>query len=285
MTEAGPYLGLTVAPDGRRAVVVRSDAANAGIQDLWLVDFARGASTRFTFGPGRSHNPVWSPDGKQIAFSASRGTAGDLYVKLADGSKEEQLLVKSAQDKFPTGWSRDGRFLLYSALDPNTKSDIWVLPLDGKRKSFPFSRTPAIERDAVFSPDGRWIAYSSDETGRNEVFVRAFSPDASEGSAESGGKWMISRDGGRYPWWRPDGKELLYAYGAQAPKVMSVEVTSNPVFQAGQPKVAFDGWPGTVVPDYSPDGKRALVALPVQSDAKAQQFNVTLNWTSLLKKR
>ncbi|HYL39036.1 MAG TPA: protein kinase [Bryobacteraceae bacterium] len=283
LTEPGSYIGLAVAPDGMRAAAVRSDLANAGVQDLWLVDFTRRTNTRFTFGPGRSGDPRWSPDGKQIAFSASHGAAGDLYVKLADGSKEEQLLVKSAQDKLPTSWSRDGRFLLYSAFEPNTKSDIWVLPLDGNRKPFPFLRTPAIERDAVFSPDGRWIAYSSDETGRNEVFVRAFSPDASEGAAASGGKWMVSRDGGRYPWWRPDGKELLYARGGQM--VMSVEVASNPVFQAGEPTVAFKNLPGTVVPDYSPDGKRALVAVPVQSDAKAQQFNVLLNWESLLKKR
>ncbi len=280
VTEAGPYAGLALGPDGTRAAVVRSDVANAGVLDLWLVDLARASSTRFTFGPGRSSDPVWSPDGKQIAFSASRGGAQDLYVKPSDGSKEEQLLLKSTHDKFPTSWSRDGRFLLYSSFESNSKSDIWVLPLEGSRKPFPFLETPAIERDAVFSPDGRWIAYSSEETGRNEVFVRAFSPDA--GPASGGGKWMISRDGGRFPRWRPDGKELFYSKAPQG--AMSVAVTYNPVFQAGPPQDAFPKVPGTVPPDFSPDGKRALAAVPVQNDSLAQ-FSVLLNWQSALKKR
>ena len=278
VTEAGPYIGLAVAPDGIRAAAVQKDLATVGLPDLWLFDFARGASTRFTFGPGQNNSPVWSPDGKRIVFSTRRGAGQDLYQKLADGSREEELLLTSAADKVPTSWSRDGRFLLYTTADPKTKPDVWVLPMDGSRKPFPLLHTPSIERDAMFSPDGRWVAYSSDESGHNEIYVRAFSQEGAAG----GGKWMVSKDGGRLPWWRPDGKELLYQRGTQT--VMSVEITSNPVFQAGQPKIAFSNLPGTVGPDFSPDGKRALVALPVQNDKQAQ-FNVILNWASVIKKR
>ncbi len=280
LTEAGPYIGVAVAPDGARAVAARTDLANAATLDLWMLDFARGTTARFTFGQGRSNIPVWSPDGKQIVFQATQHTALNIYQKLADGSKEEQLLLKSDADKSPTSWSHDGRFLLYSTAGANTKADIWVLPLEGSRRPFLFLGTPASERDAVFSPDGRWVAYSSDESGRSEIYVRAFS---SEGTS-SGGKWMVSKDSGRYPWWRPDGKELLF-YDSGTRNSMSVEVASSPVFQSGPPKVAFRNLPGTVTPDYSPDGQRALVAVPVRNDGNAQLFNVVLNWTSLLKSK
>jgi len=283
LTEAGPYIAAAVAPDGVRAVAVRTDLANSGLLDLWMLDFARGTSARFTFDPGRSLSPVWSPDGKQIAFQSGqvgRSTAMNIYQKLADGSKEEQLLLKSDADKSPSSWSHDGRFLLYTTSGANTKADIWVLPLEGSRKPYLSLGTPANERDAAFSPDGRWVAYSSDESGRSEIYVRAFSQEG----ASSGGKWMVSKDSGRFPWWRPDGKELLF-YDSGSRTSMSVEVTSSPVFQSGPPKVAFRNLPGTVTPDYSPDGQRALVAVPVRNDGNAQLFNVVLNWTSLLKRK
>jgi len=280
LTETVPYIGFAIAPDGVRAAAVRTDLANAATLDLWMLDFARGTSARFTFGQGRNNSPVWSPDGKQIAFQATQHAALNIYQKLADGSKEEQLLLKSDADKSPTSWSHDGRYLLYTTSGPNTKADIWVLLLEGNRKPFLFLGTPANERDAAFSPDGRWVAYSSDESGRSEIYVRAFSQEG----ASSGGKWMVSKDSGRFPWWRPDGKELLF-YDSGTRNSMSVEVTSSPVFQSGQPKVAFRNLPGTVAPDYSPDGQRALVAVPVRNDANAQLFNVLLNWTSLLKRK
>jgi Tol biopolymer transport system component len=274
--EPGPYVFLAVSPDGTRAATVRANVAVDSLQDIWLFDFGRGVSTRFTFGPGRSNNPAWSPDGKRIAFSADRerNSRLNLYQKLADGSQEEQLLLKTDQDKVLSSWSRDGRFLMYTVLDPSTKSDIWVMPLDGNRKPFPFLRTPNNEREGVFSPDGRWVAYSSDESGRNEVYVRAFSPDGADGSS-AGGKWMISRDGGVRPWWRPDGKELLYNRSGQT--AMSVGVNSSPVFQSGQPSVAFNALPGTSVAAFSPDGNQILVAAPADNNRQSQ-FTVSLNW-------
>jgi Tol biopolymer transport system component/predicted Ser/Thr protein kinase len=280
--EAGPYSSVDLSPDGTRAAVVQNDNGKAGSHDLWLMDLARGTSTRFTFGPNRSENPVWSPDGNQIAYSADRqaGFRLNLYVKPADGSNEEKLLLESSQNKTVTSWSRDGHFLMYTAIDPKTRADIWVLPMDGNRPAFPFLRTEYSESDGVFSPDGRWVAYTSNESGSLEIYVRSFAPGA-EGSQISGGKWLVSKGGGRSPWWRADGKELLYIAPSQG--VLSVDVASDPMFHAEQPKSAFAAIPGVVSGSISPDAKRMLFAVPADTNRSAR-FTVVLNWPRFLKK-
>jgi len=279
--EPGNYLALALSPDGARAVVRRLDPNLA----LYLLDFSRGTSTRFTFGSFLDQAPIWSSDGSRIIFASNPSGAFDLYQKLASGVKDEEILLKSSENKYPTSWSRDGRFLLYTASHPKTtKGDLWVLPLEGDKKPFPFLRTEFNSGDGQFSPDGHWVAYVSDESGRNEIYVRTFSPDAAGAASGTGGKWLISAAGGNGPRWRGDGKELYYL----APDgLMAVEIAANPVFQAGVPKILFQAPAQGIVTSYqwsvTPDGKRFLfVAAAAQS--KKADFTVVLNWQAGLKK-
>src|SRR4029079_17549286 len=173
--ELANYQELALSPDGTRVASYRPDQQG----DIWLYEFARGTTTRLTFGPTPDRFPVWSPDGNRIAFASGRsGNLSHLYWKNADGTGEEELLFMSNLPKTPTSWSRDGRFLLFGMTDPTSSSDIWVLPLEGDRKPVPFLQTQFVEGQAMFSPDGRWIAYTSNESGRPEVYVRPFvNPD------------------------------------------------------------------------------------------------------------
>ncbi len=208
----------------------------------------------------------------------------DLYQKAANGATGEELLLKSSERKFPSDISRDGRFLLYETVDPKTGVDIWVLPLQGDRKPFPFLITKSSEFDGHFSPDGRWVAYQSDESGRYEVYVRPFSPDSRAIDASGGGaKWQISYGGGLEPRWGADGKELYYV--TQDGKVMEVDVTTSPAFQVGTPKLLFQGPPSVGgAGDYTADGKRFLFLAPAGQGSQAQApFNVVLNWQEMLK--
>ena len=157
--------------------------------------------------------------------------------------KDEELLLKSGEDKIPTSWSRDGRFLLFTATDSDSRYEIWALPLEGNKKPFPFLHTEFDNDDGRFSPDGRWIAYSSDESGRDEIYVRAFSPDSAAAASDAGGKWLISTGGGIQPRWRGDAKELYYL--APDGKLMAADIATNPVFRAGPPRALFQAPPGT----------------------------------------
>lgn len=272
--------GLQLSPDGGRVAYSHSNAGVAAA-DIWLLDLVRGTNTRFTFGNQTSSiSPVWSPDGAEIVFASNRDGPYNLYRKPANGSKEEELLLKTNENKRPLDWSRDGRFLLYSVSDtPGFVTEhIWVLPMQGDRTPFPFQNTRFDESRARFSPDGHWIAYDSSESGRHEVYVREFQPSA--GSAGAGGKWMVSKDGGVFPQWRGDGKELIYrSVGAQA---MSVSVDTSHSFQAGAPRELFR-FPagGGVLP--MADFKRFLAVVPLDQ-AVPQSFTVMLNWRSMLKK-
>jgi eukaryotic-like serine/threonine-protein kinase len=280
--EPSDNLTLAISPDGTRSAVSRFGDHGPG---LWVFDFERGTNTRFTLDSSNSLDASWSPDGKRIIFASNRdGGTMNLYQKLVDGAKNEELLLKSSEDKNPTSWSRDGRFLLFSARDPKTKADLWVLPLEGDKKPKPFLQTEFNEQDGHFSPDGRWIAYTSDESGRNEIYVRTFAP-GSGGATDSGGKTLISTGGGVGPRWREDGKELFYL--APDGKVMAVEITNNPVFRPGVPKELFQGPAQSLTPggsqwDVAPNGERFLIAaLSVQS--APAPFTVVLNWQTTLK--
>jgi Tol biopolymer transport system component len=277
--ERASYFNPAVSPDGTRIAVSQLDGQK-GNSNIWVLDTVRGTNTRLTFNSGRDDFAVWSPDGKNIAFASNRGGHMDLYRKPADGSGEERLLLKSEEDKNPNSWSRDGRFLLYRTINFKTRDDLWVLPLEGSDpKPFVFLQTEFQEQRGSFSPDGRWIAYMSNESGTQEVYVRPFSPNATTESA-SGGKWMISKGGGN-PHWRSDGKELFYNDGGGAQ--MAVDITADKAFQAGTPRRLFPT-PGFLTPpDSAADGKRFLFALPDGANTQTP-ITVVLNWQAGLKK-
>jgi Tol biopolymer transport system component len=215
--QAGPdlfYGSLRLSPDGKRVAFGRSEGAGQ-TEDIWLLEFARSVTTRLTFDPKRDIDPVWSPDGRQIAFSSNRSGFFQIYRKDAGGGGQEEQLTQGPNDKFVTDWSRDGRYLLYAEVNPNTQIDLWALPLDGDRKPVPVLQSAFTELAGQFSPDGKWIAYQSNESGRTEVYIRAFPTSA--------GKWQISNRGGMIARWRADGKELFYRTPDNS-KVMAVTI-------------------------------------------------------------
>ena len=279
--ERGLYDTQALSPDGTRVAVERRDPQN-GKGALWLVDLSRGTSTRFTFGSSHVTDAIWSPDGSRIIFASGPEVSGiyDLYQKPPSGAKDEELLLRSGERKFPSSLSRDGRFLLYTAVDSKQKYRVWVLPLAGDKKPFPFLQTEFSELDGHFSPDGHWVAYWSDESGRNEIYVRRFSPDSTAAASDAGGKWQVSYSGGIEPRWSVDGKELYYV--TLDWQVMAVEVTSKPVFQAGTPKLLFQApvQPSRGPGDFTVDGQHFLFLAPIGQ----APFTVILNWQAGLKK-
>ncbi len=191
--EPGDYANPAVSPDGTRVAVALGPEAS---RDIWILDVARGTATRFTFDPASDDNAVWSPDGKSIVFNSTRSGPADLYIKAADGSGEERLLFKSGEPKTPTSWSKDGRFLVFTSVGSKTLGDVWALPMQGEAKPVSIVQTQFFEGLGQFSPDGRWIAYTSGESGAPEVYVRPFSSEASAGA--TGAKWMVSKGTGGY---------------------------------------------------------------------------------------
>jgi len=277
--EPGYYESLALSPDNKQTVFSRLDFQTIS-QDLWLLDFSRGATIRFTFGAGLASNPVWSPDGSRIAFAATRDGQSSFYQKLASGAKDQEVLLNvpaAAGFPFPTSWSRDGRFLAYTAVDAKTGSDVWVLPLEN-RKPFPLLHTQFSESNGQFSPDMRWVAYGSNESGREEVYVRAFSPDNPESA--STGKWIVSKGGGMTPKWRAYGKELTYV--RPDGKLMSVAIAGGAAFQAANPRELIQLTTGGGPVDVAADG-RVLQAIPVEKNSQVA-FTVVLNWQVSLKK-
>ena len=188
------------------------------------------------------------------------------------------VLLKSGEDKFPTSWSRDGSLLLYTVVPPKKKSDVWVLPLEGNKKPVPFLTSEFDETQARFSPDGHWVVYTSNESGRFEVYVRSFSMNSAGTVEEAGGKWQISNGGGEQPRWRGDGREIYYR--SDGGKLMAVEITTGAAFRAGKPQPLGDrpftgGW------ESAADGKRFLSTVPKSGQ---EPYAVVLNWQAGLKK-
>jgi eukaryotic-like serine/threonine-protein kinase len=233
--------------------------------------------TRFTF-EGVNGSPTWTPDGKRIAFGSTKEGQQNLFWQLADGSGGLERLNIAEHREAPISWSPNGQLLAFVDIDPTTSRDIWVLRMSD-RKAQPFLRTTFNESGPRFSPDGRWLAYVSDESGRYEVYVQPY--------PGPGGKWQISTDGGTEPIWNRNGRELFYRSGD---KMMAVDIATQPSFIAGKPRMLFEGpylpAPGTV-PNYdvSPDGQRFLMLKPVeQAGAAPTQINVVLNWSEELKR-
>ena len=285
------YGSLALSPDGKRVAFERAAPQNQNNRNIWLYDFARAVTTRFTFDSAWDFNPVWSQDGRHIAFASNRDGNFELYQKASNLAGEDELLFKSGEQKVPSSWSPDGRYLLY--YNPFVHSQIWLLPLGlegANHKPVRVANSEFNEAAARFSPDGRWIAYSSDESGRSEIYVRPFEVSSATGTSAANetpvtGKWMVSKDGGHRALWRHDGKELFYL--SLDGSAMAVDVSTSGVFQAGIPKALFKTPRGTLFWDVFPDGKRFLMAAPSAASASAAAqppFTVVLNWQAELKK-
>jgi Tol biopolymer transport system component len=285
VAEPGSYNSMALSPDERRVAVSRTNPEDTPNWDVWLLDLTRNTSTRLTYDEARAIFPVWSSDGSSIIFDSIHDGEMNLYLTLASGAAGSRLLVESTaeykNDKYATSVSRDGGFLLFTVEDPATKGDLWVLPLHGDRKPRPFLRTKFNESSGRFSPDGHWIAYTSDESGSDDIYVREFSSGSAQGPWDAGGKWLISKGGGTDPRWRGDGKELFYV--ASDGKLTSVDISAKPMFKAGAPKPLFQLPPGFIGGDVTADGRRFLVGVPVAQSASVP-FTVVLNWQTILKK-
>ena len=264
------YGDVELSPDGTRAAISLLDSS-LGTRDLWVVDVARGVKTRLTSDRAEENTPIWSPEGARIVFDSSRQGPLELYEKASNGLGTEKVMLVDRRNKFPASWSPDGRFILYMVDDGEpSRWDLWILPLFGDQKPFPFLQTSSNEVQGQFSPDGRWVMFSSNESGRYEVYVAPFpGPGATR---------QISFGGGMWPRWRHDGHEVFYL--APDGKLMSNEISAHgSTFDAGPARPLFDAHPRTVRWPYgvSPDGQRFLVNTSVEQTPQANvPYSVSL---------
>jgi dipeptidyl aminopeptidase/acylaminoacyl peptidase len=297
----GDYAGIDLSPDGRRLAVHKHEGSGG---DIWMFDSALGRMQRITFDTSQENNaPIWSPDGKRVAFASLRKGQWGLYVKPADGDSAEELLIESATPKSPSSWSPDGKLLVYTESD-----DIWAVPTTGEHKPFSLVTSSVVERFPQVSPDGKWLAYQSQETGRAEIYVRQF--------PSGPGKWQVSTEGGQWPRWRSNGAELYFVV---APNVVSAAVREKGgslEFGVPVPVLTLSANPSDTAHDphyhrfaVSPDGQRFLMGQPVGGSAaavggladriatiadggseggaalSAANLTVVLNWTKMLKRK
>ena len=264
----------SVSPDGQR-IALRVAKAN---DDIHVYDVQRGTLARLTFESGNEWRPVWTPDGTRLAYSAASGAALNIFWKAADGSGPPERIVRGDRLRYPSSFSPDGKILAFVDIDPVTGPDIWTVPLEGNREAQPFLRTAFREILPVFSPDGRWMAYASDESGDMQVYVVRFPEGAT--------KRQISRDGGTAPQWAPNGKELFYRHGE---RLMVVDVPLEPSQASGKPQVLFESRfkvPTSLAPGYGvmPDGERFVFVKPGAPEP-VREIVVVLNWFEDLKRR
>jgi eukaryotic-like serine/threonine-protein kinase len=273
--DIGEYLPFRISPDNKRIAIGVFDQKFRN-NDIWTIELNRGLKTRFTFDPAAENSPIWSPDGEKVVFMSSRTGKGDLYIKSASGATSEEILYESNERKLPTDWSPDGRFLAFTVLGKGF--DIWILPMEVNGHSssntpFPFLATEFNELQAVFSPDGHWIAYTSDESGQAEVYIRPF--------PGPGGKFQISSEGGRNPVWRRDGKELYYI-SLNDSKLMSAGIaeTGTAVEVSNvHPLFAMNGTDYDVMKDGT-----FILNIPVDTQLTSS-LTLVVNWDAESKKK
>jgi Tol biopolymer transport system component len=246
-----------ISPDGTTVVVDRLDEAS-GTYALWLYDLVHQTGSRFTFDPSNHMFPLWSPDGSSILFASNRTGKFGLYEKAASGAEQEKLLFEADGETLPTDWSP--RFVLLSHVAVKTGIDLWSLPMAGNAKAAPVLRTRFAENHGKLSPDGRWLAYDSDESGQPEVYVQTF-PGAE-------GKWQVSTKGGARPVWSRSGRELFYISADN--NLTAVDVESGARFEHGVPRPLFDvHMPPTATYDVSRDGTRFLILKGIDPEVAA----------------
>jgi hypothetical protein len=275
----GRYEYPSLSPDDRWAVVTKVSSATG--TDFWRVDLQSGVATRVTFdGSVGSGSVVWSPDGSRFAYQWNPSGPFDIYQVPASGAgRPEPLLQSSVVLKYPTAWSPDGKYLVFSQNDAATGWDLWLLPMDGDRKPVPYLRTPFDETTAGISPDGHWLAYDSDETGAPEIYVRSF--------PEPGEKYRVSTSGGTGVQWSKDGREMLvWSSGRIVPtlgSIFSVDVRTVPSFKAAPPRLLFTAPQDLVGIAATADLQRFLAAVPV-GGAAPPSITLMLNWQAMLKR-
>jgi Tol biopolymer transport system component len=268
----------SISPDGQRLAVAVLDSS-VGNYKLWIYDLFREKQTRLTFGVDRESYPVWTPDGKSVVFGSIKSGPYDLFEKRSDTTGSEESLLQSVAAKYPTDVSRDGRFLAYSSTTPgNSKAALWILPRVGDRRPYIFLQGDFNIGEGQFSPDGHWLAYNSDESGRPEIYVTPF--------PGGGSKWQVSTAGGSTPRWRRDGKELYYM-AADSTLIAAGVDTGGSVFQVSALRPLFHlvvrtgvtrlGLGGSAGYDASPDGKWFVVNSPAV--ANALPITLITNWT------
>ncbi len=262
-----PFSNPSLSPDGRRVAVT----VEAQTYDVWVLDIERDTLTRLTFGKDDG-NPVWSPDGKRVAYQSSQAGSYNIYIRPSDGSGSEER-VTSDQDhaSFPLAFSADGKLLVFQKTHAGVP-EIWVHSFEKGASPRPMLQGPFRHEAGALSPDGHWMSYQSDESGKTEVYVTAF--------PGPGGKWQISTDGGRGALWAPDGREIFYR---KDKKVLRVAVTTSPAFSASRPELLFEGdyegW------DIARDGKRFLMVKDEAAESAPKHLNLVLDWFEDLKLR
>ena len=274
--QPGEYINSVLSPDGKKTAVQRRVDGNS---DIWVIDLERGMPVRFTFGASSEDDPAWSPDGSVILFSSDRDDGiRRIYRKSAGGAEKEELVSNAVQmNDDGIDWSSDGKNVIYETTNEKGGLDLWVLPMTGDSKPYPLLQSEFAESLGRFSPDSRYFAYVSSESGRPEVYVQSFPP--------SGGKWQVSTGGGGQPRWRRDGKELFYISADK--RLMAVSVQLDGTFEQGQPNPLFLTQVSSYLSpdryDVSADGQRFLINSPVE-ETGSSPINVILNWASTLKK-
>jgi serine/threonine-protein kinase len=272
------WTALQFAPDGRR-LALQINVVGSGA-DIWVYDWVRDLFTRLISEPGNHANPVWTPDGRRIVFGSTPQNQGtlNLYWQRADGVGDAQRLTNSPYGHVPVSWHPSGKFLALRELNPQTNFDLLILPMEGDEASGWKPGKPTVflnsrfdELEPMFSPDGRWIAYQSNESGRNEVYVRPY--------PGPGGKSQISTDGGVFPTWSRTARELFFGTPTQQIMVSAYEVEGD-AFRAEKPQLWSAGryrTRGAFRPfDVHPDGKRFALAAAAPAPAGARHDHVTV---------
>jgi Tol biopolymer transport system component len=261
-----PFSNPSLSPDGKRVAVT----VEAQTYDVWVLDIERDSLARLTFGKDDGV-PVWSPDGKRVAYQSSEAGAYNIYIRASDGSGSEERLTSDQDSTTPVAFSADGKLLVFQKVRAGVP-EIWIYPFEKGSSPRPILQGPFRHEGGMLSPDGRWMAYQSDESGKVEVYVTAF--------PGPGGKWQISTDGGRGVLWAPDGREIFYR---KDKKVMRVAVTALPSFSASRPELLFEGdyegW------DIARDGKRFLMVKDEAAESAPKHLNLVLDWFQDLKLR
>jgi len=265
----GNYFDIALSPSGLSAAIQRVDV-QTNYSDIWIIDLPRSLLSRFTFDPAVEDDPIWSSDGKYVYFSSTKEGTYNIHRKVSTSVGSPEVVTPAGLSQRPMDISRDGRYLLYEVNNPKTSEDIWIRMLDSTKESHPFLASEFSEGFPRFSPDGKWVVYTSNESGKNEVYVQSFSA--------SGGRWQVSINGGSQPRWRQDGTELFYI--APDLKLMAVETKTGVTFDFGLAKPLFltrvDSYDAPNRYIVAGNGQKFLINIPI-GDEFANPITVTIN--------